>query len=150
MRSIKKILAPIDFTEASKQSLDCAMSLAAALGAVVSVVHVYQIPVYSFPDGAIVASAEFATRLSETAQKNLDAVVSGCKGRGVPVIGVLVTGSPAEEIIHVAEREGADLIVTGTHGRHGLGRMLLGSVAEQVLRASPVPVLVVKSPANGV
>jgi nucleotide-binding universal stress UspA family protein len=144
MQAIKKILAPIDFTETSNASVDYAMALAAAVGAVVSVVHVYQIPLYSFPDGVIVTSSEIATKLSESAQKNLDAAVDARKRRGVPVSGILVNGSPAEEIVRVASAEKADLIVVGTHGRHGLSRALLGSVAEQVLRTAPVPVLAVR------
>jgi nucleotide-binding universal stress UspA family protein len=144
MRPIKKILAPIDFTQASNASLDYAMGLAAALGAIVSIVHVYQIPVYGFPDGAIVTSSRMATELSEKAQQNLDNVVHAHKRRGIPVVGILVNGLASEEIVRLAEIEKADLIVIGTHGRHGLSRAILGSVAEQVIRTSPVPVLAVR------
>ena len=144
MRPIKKILAPIDFTEASNASLDYAMSLAAALGAIVSIVHVYQIPVYGFPDGAIVTSSKMATELSEKAQQNLDNVVQAHKRRGIPVVGILVNGFASEEIVRLAEIDKADLIVIGTHGRHGLSHAILGSVAEQVIRSSPIPVLTVR------
>jgi nucleotide-binding universal stress UspA family protein len=145
MRPIKRILAPIDFTDASNASLEYAMDLAAALGAAVSVVHVYQIPMYSFPDGAIITSSELAAQLSDTAQKNLDAAVHNHQKRGSSASGTLVSGNPSEEIVRLAQLEKADLIVMGTHGRRGLSRALLGSVAEQVLRTSPVPVLAVRS-----
>jgi nucleotide-binding universal stress UspA family protein len=60
----------------------------------------------------------------------------------------MVEGHPAETICRVAKEEGCDLIVMGTHGRSGLGRLLLGSVAEQVLREAACPVLTVKMPAE--
>jgi nucleotide-binding universal stress UspA family protein len=59
---------------------------------------------------------------------------------------MLVEGNPAEEIIRAIQKSGAELIVMATHGRTGLHRLLMGSVAEQVMRKSPCPVLVVKSP----
>ena len=73
MLSLKKILAPIDFSETSMHSLDYAVDLANKVGAAVVVVHVYQIPLYSFPDGVLVAPAELAADLSARAQRHLDA-----------------------------------------------------------------------------
>ena len=64
----------------------------------------------------------------------------------VPVIHVLETGQPVEEILRVAKESHVDLIIMGTHGRRGLKRMLLGSVAERVMREAPCPVLTVKTP----
>ena len=144
MRPIQRILAPIDFTAASNASLEYAIDLAAALKAAVLVVHVYQIPMYSFPDGAIITSSELAAKLSDAAQKNLDAAVHLHEQRGVSVSAMLVSGDPPEEIVRLAQVEKADLIVLGTHGRRGLSRALVGSVAEQVLRTSPVPVVTMR------
>ena len=146
MGPIKKILAPIAFDETENVSLDYAVGLAAQLGAAVLVVHVYPIPVYGFPEGALITSPEVAAKLSEAAQKHLDAAVSARKGRGVELSSVLRTGNAWEEITNVAKSENADLIVMGTHGRRGMSRALLGSVAERVLRTSTVPVLVVHAP----
>ena len=143
MLPIKKILAPIDFDHFSNQSLDYAVKLAARLHATVHVIHVYPIPAYSFPDGALITSAELAVRLSETAQKHLDLAVASQQGHGVELSTALLTGNPWEEIGKVAKTEHADLIVMGTHGRRGMARAILGSVAEQVIRTSTVPVLVV-------
>jgi nucleotide-binding universal stress UspA family protein len=142
---IKKILAPIAFDHPSVESLDYAVQLAGQLGASVRVLHVYPIPVYSFPEGALVTSAEAATRLSEVAQQRLDDAVNPRQGRGVELSSLLVTGNAWEEIVQVAKREGSDLIIMGTHGRHGLPRAFLGSVAERVLRESTIPVLVVRA-----
>jgi nucleotide-binding universal stress UspA family protein len=141
---IKKILAPIAFDQSQSDSLDYAIQLAKQLGATVCVLHVYAIPLYSFPDGTLITSAEFATKLSETAQKFLDEVVKAHQGRGVDLSSVLATGDSSEEIVRVAKAENVDLIIMGTHGRHGMSRALLGSVAEQVLRTSTVPVLAVR------
>jgi nucleotide-binding universal stress UspA family protein len=143
MLTIKKILAPVDFTETSARALDYAVDLASTLGAAVTVVHVYAIPVYSFPDGVIITPPDTATHLSETAQKQLDALVSSHKRRQPPISGVLLNGVAWEEIERFAKDRGMDLIVMGTHGRRGFARALLGSVAENVVRTSPVPVLLV-------
>jgi nucleotide-binding universal stress UspA family protein len=143
MLSIKKILAPIDFTPTSTRSSDYAVELAMKFEAAVTIVHVYQVPLYTFPDGVLVTPADLATELSNKAQKNLDEVVSGYKGRGIAVSGLLVNGVSWEEIGHLTEDGSYDLIVMGTHGRRGLPRALMGSVAENVIRTSPIPVLVV-------
>jgi nucleotide-binding universal stress UspA family protein len=146
MVPVKKILAPIAFDQGGKNALEYAVRLAAQLGAAVRAVHVYPIPVYGFPDGALITSADLAAKLSAEAQKQLDAAVASQSGRGAEISGVLLTGSPWEEIVQTALKENADLIVMGTHGRRGVSRALLGSVAEQVLRGSTVPVLVVHAP----
>jgi nucleotide-binding universal stress UspA family protein len=143
MALIQKILAPIAFDDSSSASLDYAVRLAKQLGAAVRVAHVYPIPVYSFPDGSLITSADVAAKLSETAQKNLDGAVRARQGQGVELSSELLTGNPWEEIVKLAKSEQVDLIVMGTHARRGMARALLGSVAEQVLRTSSVPVLVV-------
>jgi nucleotide-binding universal stress UspA family protein len=146
MLPVKKVLAPIAFDETENTSLDYAVTLAAQLGATVAIVHVYSIPVYGFPEGALITSPEVAAKLSEAAQKHLDAAVSSRKGRGVEISSVLREGNPWEEIVNIAKSEKADLIVMGTHRRRGVSRALLGSVAERVVRTSPIPVLVVHGP----
>src|SRR5262245_18107795 len=143
MFPIKKILAPIAFDHEGSGALDYAVQLARQLGASVCAIHAYHIPVYGFPDGVLITSADLATKLSEAAQKHLDAAIAARTGRGVEISSVLITGNPWDEIINVAEREHAELIVMCTHGRHGVSRALMGSVAEQVLRTSTIPVLVV-------
>lgn len=146
--SVRTILAPIDFGGGSDHSLDYALDLAQALGAAVHLLHVYQIPVYGFPDGAFLAGPEIATKLSEAAQRGLDEVLERTKARGLAVSGVLRQGAPAEEICATAKEIGADLIVLGTHGRKGLAHALLGSVAERVVRTSTIPVLTIRSTAG--
>ncbi|HEX9295401.1 MAG TPA: universal stress protein [Polyangiaceae bacterium] len=146
MLSIKRILVPTDFNETSDRALDYAVDLAAKFKAAVSVLHAYQVPVYSFPDGAIITSAEIAARLSDAAQKALDRTVAKHQHPGLEISGILTTGVAWEEVCRVATELKADLIVMGTHGRRGLQRALLGSVAENVIRACAVPILIIHGP----
>jgi nucleotide-binding universal stress UspA family protein len=146
MLPIKKILVPIDFTETSAHALDYAVDLAVLVGAAVSVIHVYQPPVYSFPDAVLVAPPELAAKISDKAQQLVDEAVSSRRQRCPAMTGILRNGSAWEEITRIAAEQSADLIVMGTHGRRGLPRAILGSVAERVIRTSPVPVLTVHGP----
>lgn len=146
MAIFRRILVPTDFTETSERALDWAINLAAAVGAPLTVMHAYEIPVVGFPDGALIPTADVAARITEAATKGLDSLVEARRGRGVPIEGVLCQGVPWEEINSTAERLDADLIVIGTHGRRGLARALLGSVAENVIRTSSRPVLTIHGP----
>lgn len=111
--------------------------------------HAYEIPILGVPDGALVATPELAARLSEAARSALDATLARVQGRGVQVEGVLREGVAWEEIDRVADDIDADVIVIGTHGRRGLARALLGSVAENVIRTTYRPVLTIHGPPHG-
>ena len=143
MLEINHILVPVDFTETSKRALEHATELAKKFGAWITVMHAYQIPVLGFPEGAYIAAAEVATQLATAAQRGLEAVVQDHKLDGVVMKSVLRDGVPWEEINAVAKEVRADLIVIGTHGRRGLARALLGSVAENVIRTTALPVFVI-------
>ncbi len=147
MSGFRRILAPTDFTEASQHALEWAVELAARLGASVTVLHAYEIPVVGFPDGAMIATADVAARIAQTAQDALDRSVATVSGRGAHIDGVLRDGAAAEEIQRVADEIDADLIVIGSHGRRGLARALLGSVAENVVRHAHRPVVTIRAPA---
>jgi nucleotide-binding universal stress UspA family protein len=137
---------PIDFTETSAHALDYAVDLAVGLGATVCVAHIYQPPVYSFPDAVLVAPPELAAKIADKAQQLIDEAVNSRRPRCPAITGVVINGAPWEEIGRIATQQGADLIVMGTHGRKGLPRAILGSVAERVIRTSMVPVLTVHGP----
>jgi nucleotide-binding universal stress UspA family protein len=107
----------------------------------VTILHTYELPVFAFPEGGLVATAEVAARLSDTASEALEKTAEQYRGRGVPVDAMLREGAPTEEINAVADLIEADIIVIGTHGRRGLARALLGSVAEGVIRTAHRPVL---------
>ncbi|MDI1452173.1 universal stress protein [Polyangium sp. 6x1] len=140
----QKILVPIDFEETSEHALERAIELAAKLGAAVTVVHVYSLTVYSFPDGSYLPASELAESVRQGAQRKLDAVLAAQRARGVRLDGVLREGRSADEICKTAAEISADLIVMGTHGRGAIGRTLLGSVALAVLRHAPVPVMTIR------
>lgn len=139
MATFKHILVPTDFGEAAQCALDVAIMLALRFDAKLTLVHAYEIPVSGYADGLYWPTDD----LARVAQETLDAALAKAKQRFPKTEAVLVYGTPWAESLQVAKNRGVDLIVVGTHGRHGLSRVLLGSVAEKIVRLSPVPVLTV-------
>jgi nucleotide-binding universal stress UspA family protein len=137
------ILVPTDFSAAAEAALDQALGLASTLGAKVYVLHAYQLPIVGFPDGVLVPTAEIASRVVNWAQGELAACVARRKESGIEILPILRQADPREAALAVAEEISADLIVMGTHGRRGLARALIGSVAESLVSTSPVPVMTV-------
>lgn len=149
MDTLRKILVPTDLHPSSRGAVEMALSMGRKYGATVVLLHVYAVPIYAFPDGALLSTASLASELSNAAQIGLNRAALEFGGHGVDVVAVLREGSAEDEILAVAEEQSVDLIVVGTHGRHGLKRALLGSVAESVLRDAKVPVLVVPIASSG-
>lgn len=143
----EKILVASDFSDTARIAADWAVELAKALGAGLVVVHAFDMPVVGVPDAAFIVDAKTAARLSEQAQRGLDAEVARLRGLGVEVEGILRQGDARDVAPKEAETARAGLIVVGSHGRRGLSRALLGSVAESIVRDSHVPVAVVRKPA---
>jgi len=142
--AIRTILCAVDFSETSDVALDHALSLAEQHGAALVLVHAWQLPAYAIPEGAIVASPQYASQIQAELQKSLDAAVARVSGGAVKVSGKLGEGPAHLEVNRLAKELGADLVVLGTHGRTGLSHILLGSTAERVVRTCPVPVLTVR------
>jgi nucleotide-binding universal stress UspA family protein len=142
MNPIRLILCPVDFSEPSERAVDFALDLAEKVGAEVRLLHVFQLPVYALPDGAMMAGPEFTTRVTTELQSALDALEQK-KRRAKKLETHLVEGLPWREVNRMAEELKADIVVMGTHGRTGIKHLLLGSVAERVVRSSKVPVLTV-------
>lgn len=141
------LLVAVDFNVTSEHALERALDLAQQLGASVTLLHVYSLPILRVADSDIVPSGAEAARLTAEAEKQLDDLLAKHARPGVSMTRHLRTGRPpAEEINATAAELGADLIVVGTHGRGILGRALLGSVALDVLRTATVPVLSVHEP----
>lgn len=143
MSSFQNILVSVDLADTSDQVLDFAIDFAAKLGARLTVLHVYSLPVYNLPDGSFVPTAEVAGNIATAAQKSLDAAVASHSGRGVLLTAMLRNGSPQSEITDVANAISADLIIMGTHGRGAFGRALLGSVANTIIRSAKQPVITI-------
>jgi nucleotide-binding universal stress UspA family protein len=148
----RKILVPVDGSEASTLGLREAAKLAKACGATLKAIHVVNDLVLvntayfpqSFYDQTIAALRQGGKKVLESAQATARANAAELQVELLDTI-----GGPADQIIEHAKTWGADLIVMGTHGRRGLRRLALGSDAEMVLRASPVPVLFVRGKAEG-
>jgi len=144
MVSFKKILVPVDFGESSKQALEVAIDLAKQYGAELTLLHTWEIPVYGY--GAMEFSAmDMLTPIQEAATQQLDTLVAEVRKRLPEAKGLLARGVPWREVLTIIEQNKPDLVVMGTHGRRGVGRAILGSVAEKIVRMSPAPVLTVRS-----
>lgn len=141
-QAVRRVLAPVDFSEASDVAVQHAREIALTYGAEIDLLHVVEEPFYpsaygyeptAFPTGEVLENVE--TQLGNMAREMI--------GYEHAMIEVR-TGDPAGEILDYTNANGIDLIVIATHGRTGLDRVLMGSVAERVLRRAPTPVFLVK------
>ena len=139
MLPVRKILHPTDFSDYSRPAFEMACALARDYGAELLVIHVNRTTAIYAPDGIVMGTPmeepyELRARLAQMRPED----------PRVKIEYRLVDGEPAEQILKVAAGAKADLIVLGTHGSTGLSRLLMGSVAEDVLRRAPCPVLTVR------
>lgn len=153
MRDIDRILIPVDFSDCSRAAAVRGLELADLLGAGVDVVHCYELPdyvdaeilVFDGPDRAPLR--ELAGR---RARRALDMFLADLPaGGGTRIESNVAPGRPVEVILQEALDKHDDLIVMGTHGRTGLSHLLLGSVAEKIVRQATVPVMTVRIPQAG-
>jgi nucleotide-binding universal stress UspA family protein len=144
--AFRKILVPVDFEEPSKHALEMGVDLAKQYGASLTIVHTWEVPAYAY-SGMEVSPMDLFTPIQKAARDELNALLSEVKLELPKATGVLKQGSPWREILSMIEDTKPDLVVMGTHGRRGLARVLLGSVAEKIVRTSPVPVLTVSAKA---
>lgn len=139
----KTIVFPTDFSTASDAALEHAATLAKSMGATLLIVHVEEPPL-AYGGGELYYGIPEPD--SERILKMLEDVKP--KDPSVPFTHRLSMGDPAGEIVRIATDEGAELIVLGTHGRTGVTRLLMGSVAEAIVRRAPCPVLVYRETAE--
>lgn len=143
--SLERILVPVDFGPASLAALEYAVELAQKFGSKVTIVHTYSIPVTEYGDMIPWPIAE----MERQAKAALDELLAKTRARYANVEGEVLFGETARQILDVIDAKKCGLVVMGTHGRRGLTRVLLGSVAERIVRTSPVPVLTVSAPKEG-
>lgn len=136
----RKILCPVDFSTLGQAALETATSLARDRGSKLLIAHVQE-PSLAYIGGEFYYGVEEPSR--GELEKMLRAVVPTDPNVGYEHR--LVTGEPAQTIVDLAETEGVDMIVLTTHGRTGLSRLLMGSVAEEVVRKANCPVLTIKA-----
>ncbi len=149
MIAIRKVLVATDFSAPSETALNYARAMARSFGAQLHVMHVFEPLWITSADvvGGGVALATMIQGLEDTAKKQLEEAVTEEDRRELKAVPVMVTSeSPAREIAKYANEQHIDLVVIGTHGRSGLTRLLIGSVAEKVVRMAPCPVLTVHHP----
>jgi universal stress protein A len=148
MPQIRKILVPVDFSACSRAALDWAAQLAAKFEATIDVLHTWDTPPYVGPEVIIHVAGETQQTLAQLgrqhAEKEMQHFLKSVEQPGV-VRGRIEIGDPVDTIVRLAG-EGYDLIVMGTHGRGGITHILLGSVAEKVVRRAPCPVMTIRVP----
>ncbi len=143
MMEWKKMCCAVDFSETSRFAMEGAVDLARRFEADLTIVHVV-VPPPSAASDVLVSSAGLADAVAEEEADALEAWRTEAEERaGSPVHSRILSGDAASAIVRHAREEGCDVIVIGTHGRSGLRRLVLGSVAERVVRLAECPVLVV-------
>jgi universal stress protein A len=149
MKPFEKILIPVDFGLHSAEAMRRAVDVAAHYGASLTLVYVYEPLDYALPEGYALYAPEQVVQLLDDFRERLSAAAREVEGMGAQsVTHEVLTGPAAVEIAEYARAHAFDLIVMGTHGRQGLSHLLMGSVAERVLRTAPCPVLTVKAKAE--
>lgn len=142
MFAVKHILVPTDFSDTSEGALAAAVELARTFHARITLLHVWSVPNIGYAEGLSwpLEGMEKAARIA------LDEVEARTRALHVDTDSILQIGAEWERILELVKARNIDLVVMGTHGRRGLSRVFLGSVAERVVRLSPVPVLTIRGP----
>ena len=146
MIQLKKILLPTDFSDNSHVAVAYACALAEQFGGELHVLHVMQdlLTMIPEPGMAFPPPGDYMLELKASAEAALAKVPDAKWSAGRKVVRIARQGTPFLEIVRYAKEEEMDLIVLGTHGRSGLAHVLMGSVAERVVRKAPCPVLTVR------
>jgi nucleotide-binding universal stress UspA family protein len=149
MLTLKKVLVATDFSEPSDAALLYGRELATRFGATLHVLHVAQ-NVYLSTLGAdnyVAMAPGLQQQIEDDARRSLHELLVDTDSSGPPTIAAILTSSsPAMTIVDYARDHDVDIIVMGTHGRGALGHLVMGSVAERVVRLAPCPVLTVRHP----
>jgi nucleotide-binding universal stress UspA family protein len=150
MSEIKRMLVPTDFSAASEIAFEYAIDMAARQGCSLHILHVIDEASYvtAYPDGFYVELPGQRRALTDDATARLTKMTERCAGVGLAATFEVTVGRPARVIADSASARGIDLIVMGTHGRSGFAHLVLGSVAERVVRTAPCAVLTVRDTAR--
>ena len=140
---LRTILVPMDFSDSAHRALDLAKEFAKSGPAHLILVHAYYVPV-ELEQYLIQKGDPVLERLSASVTKDLEKILTGLQDAGLSSEYITGNGAPERLIIELAKSKHADLIAMGTHGRRGLSHLLLGSVAERVVRTAECPVLTVR------
>lgn len=141
MAAFKNILVATDFGEAARHAADVACELAAKFGAKLTVLHVWTVPTPAYAESITLP----LDRIQKAAEEAMETEATRLRVKFGELRTIIVPGVAWRAIVEAAPEHGFDLVVIGTHGRRGVPRLFLGSVAEKVVRAAPVPVLTVQA-----
>jgi universal stress protein A len=147
----RKVLCSVDFSDHSREAMRRAADLVVATGGSLTLLHVVHVPLPAYADGGTMLPSSgpvLTQELGAAAEASLAEWKQRAEEMGVKAVSTqVVAGVPWQMIVEALEADrGYDLVVMGTHGRTGLSRLLLGSVAENVVRHAPCAVLVVRQP----
>jgi nucleotide-binding universal stress UspA family protein len=149
MIQIKNVLVPTDFSEPSESALRYGKAFAETFGAALHLVHVLDenalVYPWTTPDGTPIALGEARSEIEHMVKDRLARILTKEETEKYSARVATLSGSPFLEIVAYAKAENIDLIVMGTHGRGPIAHMLMGSVAEKVVRKAPCPVLTVRT-----
>jgi nucleotide-binding universal stress UspA family protein len=140
---LQRLVVAYDFSPTAERALEYALMLAARFEASVLVVYAFVVPPIGFSEAGLIG-ADQIPRVMKSAENALVTLSETHRAKGARVDAILRHGDPVEQIHAAAAEYHADMIVMGTHGHRGVARVLLGSVAEDVLRTSKTPVLIVR------
>lgn len=140
---IQNILVPVDFSPNSRKAIDYATAFARQFGASLTFLHVIQVN-YAYGEFGAIDYSALEREMRAGAEKELTAIHNTASSEGIESRTIVREGSPAKIIAEVADELGSDLLVVSTHGYTGLKHVLMGSIAEHVVRYAPCPVLVVR------
>jgi len=141
---LRTILVPMDFSPAAHEALELAKALAKSAGpSHLILVHAYYVPI-ELEQYLIQKGDPVLERLSESVTKDLEKILTDLQNAGISSEYIAQNGAPERLIVELAKSKHVDLIAMGTHGRRGLSHLLLGSVAERVVRTAECPVLTVR------
>ena len=140
----EKILVPLDGSDLAERAIGHAREIARGARSEILLLQAVNFPYPVIPEAALVPDAKWLARAKKEASRYLEGIAAPLREAGMPVRTLLDERPPADAILHVAAREEVDLIVMSTHGRGGLSRMLMGSVADSVFRATSRTVMLVK------
>jgi nucleotide-binding universal stress UspA family protein len=139
-----KILVPLDGSDLAELAIRHAQEIARGARSEILLLQAINFPYPVVPEAALVPDAKWLAGAKKDASRYLEGIAAPLREAGMRVRTLMDERPPADAILHVAAGEGVDLIIMSTHGRGGLSRMLMGSVAESVFRATPRTVMLVK------
>jgi nucleotide-binding universal stress UspA family protein len=143
MNPFKHILVTTDFSPSSSGAIELAIEMATKFDAELTLLHVWELPVYPYME-LMISSAEITNSVEKAAAECLATKLKEVQARLPRSKSLLKLGLPWQQIVETIKQSKADLLVMGTHGRRGVEHAIMGSVAEKLVRLSPIPVLTVR------